>query len=221
VFFLGGTIMNKRLLLSLSLLACLAGGCKPLGYLAYLFAPDLGKVTVPAEFDRLQGKKVAVVLFTDEATQVDYPYARWTLSQQIEAALKANVRKIDVVPIQRVIRYQDENIEWNSVDRTRVGKDLGADYVLYVAVEEYSTLEPGSMSLFRGRISARASVFDTSLAERAACVWRSKPIRVVYPESAPARLAQDDREIRYRAEQLFAQELVRKFYTHKVPKEQG
>ena len=93
------------------------------------------------------------------------------------------------------------------------------DYVLYVALLDYSMRPPGSTRLYRGMISAQVSLYDVSLPERQAEVWRGSDIHVMYPSASQiGRLGLDDRMIRYQTHTLFAVTLVKKFYKHKVPK---
>jgi len=199
---------------------CLSlGGCRSLGYVGYLLAPEAPQKTVPAEFEGLAGRTVAVVIFSDERVQYEYPYARLTLASAIRAELISRLKNTTVVDPGRVCRYQDEHINWEAMDKTALAKDLGADYVLQVALVEYTTREPGSVNLFRGRITAQAGVYQADLPERSARVWWCDNISVVNPKDNPVGLVGDgDRQIRGATERLFADALVKNFYAHKAPK---
>jgi len=211
-------MIKKFAILLLLLPALAASGCNYLGYLLHLIAPPPPMETVPAAFDGLAGKTVAILVFTDEAVQVDYPYARWTLSRMVEAELQKHVKNIRVVDPSRVIKYQDENVHWESMKKAKIGKDLGADFVLQLAIVEFSTLEPGSMTLYRGRITAEPSVYNVANPKRHP--WRGVEVRIVHPDKSPAQYGQSDQLIRYRTEKIFAEQLVKYFYKHKVPKEE-
>jgi len=118
----------------------------------------------------------------------------------------------------RVIRYQDERLSWDAIEKTKLGRDLGADRVLYLALVEYTTREAGSLQLFRGRIYAEAGLYDVALPESTARIWDCPEIRVAYPEQTPVGLpGEDDRSIRAETERHFAEALVRKFRKHEAP----
>jgi len=194
-------------------------GCDAARYGAYLLAPSGSTVKVPAEFPGLAGRSVAVVVYADMSVQYEYPYARLEVSMVVASELKQHVPDLRVVSPRRVIAYQDQNIHWQSMDRTRLGRLLGADNVLYISLDEYSMREPGSLNLFRGRIRAQAMVYDCSKPERSACIWRDNELSVLYPANAPTgEPGQDDLKIRYQTEKIFAEMLVKKFYDHEVPK---
>ena len=60
------------------------GGCQ---YAMYLFQPPAKMVTIQPEYKGLEGKTVAVVVWADQRIQYDYPYARLTLSFELQAEL--------------------------------------------------------------------------------------------------------------------------------------
>ena len=147
--------MNRTAIISLALIVVISGtltGCGPAGYLTWLFLGDAKTVEVPADFEGLPERRVAIVVYTDMGVQYEYSHARLGLSMAIGSELKKHVDGVTFVDPQRVVTYQDENVHWESMDRAKLGQILGADYVLYVALDEYTMREPGSINLFRGRI---------------------------------------------------------------------
>jgi len=208
----------RRLTLLCGLLAAVAasGGCSSamMRWMAYVFAGGQEQ-KVKAEFDGLSGKTVAVVVYTDLRTQYEYSDINLTLSSAICGQLEKNVKKIKLIPATRVVRYQDENIYWAEMDKTELGKAFGADYVLYVPLEEFATRVPDSSYLYRGRATCEPSVYDTSKPPREARVYKGDKIRVQYPEHEPSGMAnENDRQIRIRTEAIFAERVAWKFYDH-------
>lgn len=204
--------------MGLVMLMGLSAGCDAASYLTYVFAPVAKKKKIPAEFNDFRNKTVAILIYTDQAVQYEYPYARIELATLLRSNLRKNVEGITLVDPQRVIKYQKDHPNWDSQDKTRLGRDFDADYVLYITVEDFSTREPGSTNLLRGRITGRAAVHKTTNPEKTSCVWESGDISVLYPENAPmGELGDDDTEIRYQTEKLFTDILANKFYEHEVP----
>jgi len=195
-------------------------GCSEISYLGYLIAPGERTKKVPAEFDGLESRTVAIVVYSDVAVQYDYPYARLGVSMALSSELKKRVKDIKIVPPERVVAHQEQNLNWESMERSRFGRAFDADYLLYVALDEYTMREPGSVNLFRGRIRAHAGLYDTSKPENQARVWSGEEFSVIYPRHAPTgQPGQDDSRIRYETEKRFAELLGKSFYEHKATKE--
>ena len=208
--------MSKRMLAVFLAAVPMLAGCPAARYMAYLFFGGQEK-TVKAEFPGLAGKSVVVVVFCDKRTQYDYPDITLTLAAAIAGELERNVKKIRVIDPRQVVKYQDSNIYWDEMGKTELGRGLGADFVLFVPVEEFNTRETGSQNLYRGRITSQCGLWQVSLPEQKARVWQGETIRVVYPEHDPTGLLQEnDRVVRDKTERLFANRLAKKFYDHKV-----
>ena len=194
--------------------ATLTSGCRMLRGLAYLFSPWPTGTTVQAEFEGLAGHSVAVVVYADENTQYQYPLVQLNLSALIGAELRRNVKGVTVIEPRKVVSYQKQNVHWDEMDRTALGRALGAEYVLSVALIEFSTVEEGYLDLLRGQITGQARLYQTKLPEQQACVWRGKDIRVSFPRTPTARAGNNEGAIRLTVMRMFARELGRKFYKH-------
>jgi len=186
----------------------------------HLFAPPR-RAMKEAEFDKLAGHSVVIVVYTDQNVRYEYPYSRLSLSMAVMAELKKRVKNVTVIDPRRVVKYQDENIRWDSMDKTRLGRLFGADFVLYLGVDRYTMREPGSINLLRGRISAHASVYETSRPEADARVWPGDDFSVVYPRFRPrAGIGGGESRIRDDTERYFARLLVKRFYRHEIRENQ-
>lgn len=195
-------------------------GCEMARYNAWLLFGEGTHETVPAEFEGLQGQRVAVVVFADERVRYENFLAPLTVSTEVATELQDKVKDATAVNPQRIVLYQRENIDWNAMDKTELGKLFDADYVLFISLLEYSTHEVGSVNLYRGRITAEVSLWETDLPEKEARVWRESTLGVLFPEKDPVgQLGYSDRQMRAVTERLFAEKLVRKFYKHKELRE--
>ncbi len=184
-------------------------------HMAYLGWGGRGK-KVKAKFAGLAGKTVAVVVYSDRRTLYEFPDLNLTLSAAIAGRLDKNVKNIKVVPPARVVRYQDENIYWEEMDKADLGKALGADFVLYVPMEEFGTRLPDSSYLYQGRATCEPAVYDVTKLPKDSRVYKGEKIRILYPEHEPAgALNENDRQIRITTEAMFADKLTKLFYAHK------
>jgi len=208
---------NSRILLTSALvLLLLTGGC---GKLLYFFWPFGRTVTIPAQFDGLKNRSVAVVVFAPESTQFEYPWAVLNLSALTSARLRAGVKGITTIDPQKINAYQHKNRHWVEMDRTALGKALDADFVLYVSLVEFSTVEEGYVDLLRGRINGEIKVYDCSKSEDVACVWTCDNIRVKFPKTATVRTARNEADIHSIIMVKFSEKLARKFHSYKVDRE--
>ncbi len=215
--------MRKALIVLLLLVPALCPGCQCLNYWLFVFAPAAPPKAVDAEYDGLQDSTVAVVIYADERVLYEYPMVRLDLGMMVGGYLQQNVKKCTVVDPQRVASYQQRNIYWDREGRTELGKKLGADYVLFISLIEYTTHVKGSLNLYRGELIADVALHKVDLPERGSRVWGPDRFHVSFPENAPGgRPAEDDRLVAVETRRRFADRLTKKFYDHKVqPAEDG
>jgi hypothetical protein len=209
--------MKTSAILGLCLIVILPAGCNYAAYGLYLVAPVMPDKTVEAEYKDLPNKTVAVVVFADQGILYDYPNLREQIASVLGNHLTKNVEKVKVVPAERIIHYQDENADWEGMDKTALGKKFGADFVLNISLVTFSTVEPGSAYLHRGYLTAQVTLHKCSLPEKEACVWNGGEIQITYPEKETmGDLKGDDREIRNKTIEAFADMLAKKFYKNKI-----
>ncbi len=209
---------------SLGLIAFLCGvalscgtGCQAIGYGLYSVTPEpVDKI--PTEFNKLDGKKVAVVVYALPETMLQFPHMQLELSSQVAYQMKLRLKTVAVVPPQQVADYQGRNLNWDAVPPTQIGKQFGADYVVFVEVLEYSTREPKAPSLFRGR--AKASIVVHDVADPTAR-WSLTPAGAEYPTGHTKLANADDMTIHRQLLEILGGQITTKFYEHEVPKDKN
>ena len=204
-------------------LVCLFGplvaGCRMARFFGFLIAPEVQQKTVEADYDQLPGHSVAVVVFADAKTQYEQPNVELNLGAVVGGELSEKVEKVTVISASRVVAFQRNHLQWETLDRTELGRRLGANYVLHISLEECSTYEPGSLTLLRGRITAQVTLHKTAQKNSDGVVWRSGTTRVVFPPGGPTgQPAATEEAVRYETSRIFAAKLISKFYKHKEPK---
>lgn len=215
-------MLPRCLFLCLSLLA--VSGCNLIAWPLYVISPANQMKSVSAECDaRLSNKKVAVITYVDQRIKHEYPMVQEYIGRAIAGEfekddVKKNFRGTTLVDVVRVLTFQQERIDWDEMPRTEVARALGADYLMFVTLQEFTTREPGSINLYRGMVTGTVSMYDASAPERDAMVYRSQDIRIIYPEKRPEGLLGDDNRIVMHMTVLqFADKVVKKFYNHKIP----
>lgn len=214
--------MRRLLLWTVAAVAPLLGGCNYLAFPLYVFAPPEPTKTVEPEFKGLEKKTMTVIIWADTGTLLEYQSAQLELTDAIIAEFKRHLPTLTITEPRRVIRYQDEKPSWRAMQPRLLCDHFSSDLVMIVSLMEFTTREPGHAHLARGRIHAQAAIYQRERGQEPADqgpVWQNDGMLTVFPAQSPVVLAGDDWQIRSATEKLFAQELVRKFYKHEVPKE--
>ncbi len=130
---------------------------------------------IPAEFDGLAGKKVAVVCVANNSNY-DPTAASSILSQLVEMLLRQNVKNIKVVRQQEIANWMDNN-DWDQTDYRDIGKAVNADMVLGIDLDGYRLHEDATM--FKGRANVTLTVYD--MAQGGDAVFRRSLPNLTFP----------------------------------------
>lgn len=198
------------------LAAAVLAGCNLLNYPLALIAPELPGPKVHAEYEGLEGRTVAVVVFAGMDVRYDYPTVREELAGAINRHLEDNVDDVRTIDAKQVVRYQDSHPRWRSEPLGDLGRALGADAVLYVSLTEFSMQERGSLSLPQGRVSGQLSVWDAQALSpgQDPCQWRKDSVSAQV-QSEPGSFI-DRRQLVYLTREMFAQTVVRYFHEYRL-----
>lgn len=207
---------NWKIIAVASLLP-LASSCNLLVPLAFF---GEHKKSVSAEFDKLAGSRVAVLVWTNAATLFDYPYARFELASytgdKLEAEMAQRRNDVDMVDPRDVEDYLQRNLD-AQVDPAMLGKYFKTDYIIYVEVYEFQIRDPQNPQFLRGKISASTTVHDVRANPVDLPVYELTPVECVYPEGPPILMTGNNTPfVREATYQLFAETVARKFYEHTI-----
>jgi hypothetical protein len=199
----------------LLLLAVLMGGfsLSSCGFMGAAEEQQNGK-QVDATYKGLDDKTLAIVVYTDMATTLEYPDARKEISAFLTAQFHQNMPKVRLVNYMDVIHWQDDTQGWEKLPEKDIGTHFSVDRVLYIELLDYRTREPGGLNLLRGRIQATAAVFEVDMPAPAA-VWQ-QAFDVYWPDPMPEDVLHgNDDTVRKRVLEEFSDQVVGCFYDHK------
>ena len=94
---------------------------------------------IPAKFPGLEGKRVAVVCVSDEASYGPDTLT-YTVSKLVCVKLAAGLKKGEIISPGKVENWMDEN-GWDPSEVVALGTDLKADAVLVIEIGSYSIHE--------------------------------------------------------------------------------
>ncbi len=211
--------MVKALKVTLAALAgvsalLLVSGCTQIGYAIAQTMPEQTE-EVPAEFNKLKGKKVAVVVWAQPETVLQYPHVRLELASQVAYELGRRIENVEFVSPEKIADYQDRDLNWDAVPATKIGERFDADYVLFIELLDYATREPREPNLFRGKARASLVVHDVN---DPVVRWSLTPAAAVYPAGRSRVTNIDEMTVHRQLLEALGSRIAIKFYTHEVPK---
>lgn len=177
-------------------LAAFASGCNVIGAAAQLAPAPIA----PAQYDGLAGRTAAVMVWSDPSLKYDFPNLRSDLAALVQqnlaqAAAVAEEKKgkdqaavfgttFPVDP-RRVVRYQDDYPETQTMPASDLAPAFGVDRLIYVEIEDFSTRSLEAPDLFRGSASATLRVIEVDDGGRTKVAYEEPGIAVVFPEKTP------------------------------------
>ena len=166
----------------------------------------VGAGLMPPAFAGLEEKKVAVIcvsnseLFGPTSTSDE-------LGSRVNRLLAAKVKKINVIPTQKVNDWIDMN-EWDMVDFVSIGRGVEADLVVAIDIDSLS-LHDGQ-TMFKGRASVHVVVYDMA---SGAAVFSKSPPEIEFPVTAGVpSTSTSEREFRKMFLDNLANRIARNFY---------
>ncbi|MEI8376281.1 MAG: hypothetical protein WCJ35_25965 [Planctomycetota bacterium] len=192
------------IVLSLVLLSLVAVGCKSA---LQSFSILYEGYDIPADWEGLRGKKVAVVCKPLTSQEFSNSGAARALAEGICERLKAHVKNIHIIDPQKVAALVDEK---GMEDYLEIGKELKAEKIVGIDIESFGILD--GQTLFRGRSTVSIQVYD--VAEKHV-EWRKSPPQIEYPRLSSTPAADStEMEFRNRFVGALAEQIARYFYAH-------
>lgn len=210
--------------LAVCTLAVLASGCQYLGLAAYA-APD---PTVEGKYKGLADQKVAVMVWADDATAIDWPHLQLDVARGIEGRLQDAAKKKDppkslkgttFAAAESVVRFQHDHPETAAESVTDVAPRLELTRLIYIEVQQFYTRPEESQELYRGQLIGNLKVVAVTDG-RAKIVYSEEGIKVNYPEKSPEEgvLSGSDIEMYEKTVDAFAEQVANRFMPHIEPR---
>jgi hypothetical protein len=188
---------------ALVLLTAAAAGCTVLQSGALL----IWGTDMPAEYDGLSGKRVAVVCRMVNMVDLSNSSTARSLSEAICRRIKDNNKKVHLVEPQKVADLLDNK---GLDDPVEIGKQLKADKVVAVDIESFSVRE--GQTLFHGQSIVTVNVYDVASKD---VEWHKEPMHVEYPTWGPTPAQEvGEGEFRNRFIANLADQIGEFFYPH-------
>jgi hypothetical protein len=219
--------LARRAAAGLLLLAALAsggasGGCNILGFAAQAVGGDdkTKNVKVDAEYPKLAGKSVAVIVAADEDTLYQNPAAQLQIGRAVSRQIAADIKTVRIADPNQVNDFQRANPYWSTFSNKAILEALKVERLVYIDVAQFSTHEPGNSYEWRGMLVARVKVAEAEAANPSDFAYAQDVAARFPPDKPVGVLDSDDATIRAGLLGDFAQRVSWLFYNHEetVPK---
>lgn len=206
-----------------------SSGCNVLGVAAQFLPPK----KIAASYSGLRDQTVAVMVWTDRGTRLDYPMLQMDIARGITDKLGllttpkepkqkpqeelVNIRYLNPMS---VIRLQEEHPELEGMPSTEVATRLGVTRVIYVEIFSFETRSNLSIDLYKGNVLAKLQVLEVTPGQnKTARIAFSEPdIRTTYPkygtEGVPGSDTVNGESIYKRTTDDFTTEIAERFFAH-------
>jgi hypothetical protein len=208
---------SRAMLIGIPGMLAIMAGCN---WLTPLIFVGEHKKEVAAEFNKLAGNRMAVLLWAPPETLFDYQYARFELASYISDKLAAEMASrqltLEIVDPRDVEDFIGKE-RGAELDPARVGKHFDADYVVYVELTLFQIRDPDQPQFVQGRISASVCVYDIQADPDMPQRFELTPVDVVFPERGPMVMSPTNSlTVREQTYRKFAEVVARKFYDYTV-----
>jgi len=178
-------------------------GCGPIATIAWLIH---GPEMIPAEFDGLRGKRVAVVCL--DANSLSGPGGEAdVVGRAVAMLLTKNVPEIRMVRQGEVADWLDTH--GNDVtDYRDVGRGVKADMVVGIDVLSFNLHE--GKTLLKGRAKVGVKVYD--MKKGGELVYEAAPKEIAWPKEGARHVTENEAGFRTVFVSMLAEQIARDFY---------
>src|SRR5262245_19023151 len=179
-------------------------GCGPIATIAWLIH---GPEMIPAEFEGLKGKRVAVVCL--DANSLSGPGGEAdSVSKAVAMLLAKNVPDIHVVRQNEVADWLDSHGD-DLTDYRDVGRGVKADMVVGIDLLGFNLHE--GQTLLKGRAKVGVKVYDMKK-KGGELVYESAPKEIAWPENGVRHVTENEANFRTVFVGMLAERIARDFY---------
>jgi hypothetical protein len=205
---------TRRWLLQAAFCGLLASfaGCGPIATIAWLIN---GPEMIPAEFDGLKGKRVAVVCLDSNSLGAPGGEAD-TVAKAVGILLGKNVSDIRMVRQSEVADWLDSHGD-DVTDYRDVGRGVKADMVVGIDLLAFNLHE--GQTLLKGRSKVGVKVYD--MKKGGELVYETAPKEIAWPENGARHVTENEANFRTVFIGVLAERIAHDFFPVELGKSFG
>lgn len=196
------------------LLVVTSGGCGLVGWGLDTIAGQEKEVEVEADYQGLEGRKVAVIVYAARPTLYRHPDAPMLVTRAVSGRIADEVPTAQLLEPALVTAFQTQNPHW--MPYGDLIEQLGVDRLVVVDLAEYTTHDPKNAHAWRGVLSANIRVVERESSDIDLPVY-GNVVRVRYPDHPVPLLKSDDRTIELGLLNRFSFRVAGLFHDHRTP----
>jgi hypothetical protein len=199
-----------RVLLGLSICSVLVAAQSGCGRILATMVYVVTGTDVAAECKALEGKRVVVLCRPPTSLEYRHGGADRQLIRNVNLLLAANVKRVDVVSQAEVENWTDER-DWEEDDLDELAKELDAQMVLIIDLEEFSLLK--GQTLYQGKASGYLKVMD--MEDKGRIVWQKSIPELLFPVNSAVPMQEKTlADFRRQYLGILGDHIARHFYDH-------
>ncbi len=179
-----------------------SGGCT---FLTQVIGAFEGAEIVPARFNGLEGKRVAVVCL--DVNSYGPGGDAELLAKAVRDQLRDNVKGIKLVKQSEIHNWIDQQ---DQVDYRDVGRGVHADMVVGIDINSLSTRDVGT--LMKGRADVAVRIFDMNRPEEP--VYETPTTTIEFPEHGARHVTESAANFRVAFIRVLADKITKDFYAY-------
>jgi hypothetical protein len=119
------------------------------------------KLDVPAAYDGLENRSVAVIVNADYATLVEHPSVVGQITANVAVRIARSVKGASVLPPGQVLDWQYRTPQWRALAYGEIAKELGVDRLVYIDLYEYRLNPVGNSYIWDGVSGGNMGVVES------------------------------------------------------------
>jgi len=152
--------------------------CCGCGLAGLMGSPTSSEKKVKAEYNIARQTKGRILVLVDQLswgkTRTDLrPYL--TASVNLQLSKKAKVKAKYLIPYSKLTEFRSERADFGMLSLAQIGSALGAERILFVAIEDCQLYELAGTGYYNGSLDTKSFLFDV------------KTERVIWPSLAKAK----------------------------------
>jgi predicted small secreted protein len=130
-----------------------------IGAMAQL-ADEQKMLEIPAQYDDLADKTVAVLVDVDLSTRYEHPRLVDTVAQYVSFRIAENVPSARLVSPSHILQWQYRTPQWSTLPYSEMTAQLGVDRIVYIDISEYRLNPPGNRYEWEGIAAADVNIIE-------------------------------------------------------------
>jgi hypothetical protein len=175
-------------------------------------------IEIPAQYDGLRDKRIAVLVEADLSILYEHPRLTAAVASNVSGAIAANVEGAQVISPKAVLSWQYHTPQWNALPYGAIADALQVDRVVLIDIYEYRLHPPGNRWIWGGAAMGDVGIVEADSLDPDSFV-ETFQVQAAYPDiEGVGRETATASQIETGLLTRFLRETAWLFYLHERPK---